>query len=78
MIAKTQYKSDDSHNPAGIEFFDMSSGKIMRLVIEGTYKGWIVYRHPDGQWVTLRKATEQDRKQLATALLVIDVLSALT
>lgn len=21
--------------------------------------GWILYRHPDGQWVTLRKATDQ-------------------
>jgi hypothetical protein len=22
--------------------------------------GWILYRHPDGRWVTLRKATDQD------------------
>ena len=22
--------------------------------------GWILYRHPDGQWVTLRKATDRD------------------
>ena len=22
--------------------------------------GWILYQHPDGQWVTLRKATDID------------------
>ena len=24
--------------------------------------GWVYYKHPDGQWVTLRKATEEEMK----------------
>lgn len=23
-------------------------------------RGWLLYKHPDGQWVTLRKATDDD------------------
>ena len=29
--------------------------------------GWILYRHPDGQWVTLRKATDQDISAMTVA-----------
>jgi len=36
------------------------------------YFGWVFYRHPDGQWVTLRKATTAEiesatRRELAAA-----------
>lgn len=24
------------------------------------YYGWVFYKHPDGQWVTLRKATKEE------------------
>lgn len=30
--------------------------------------GWILYRHPDGQWVTLRKATDEDIEAMAIAV----------
>lgn len=30
--------------------------------------GWILYRHPDGQWVTLRKATDADLEAMSTAV----------
>ncbi len=30
------------------------------ICIEGRFYGWAFYKHPDGQWVTLRKATEQE------------------
>ena len=30
--------------------------------------GWILYRHPDGQWVTLRKATDQDISAMSRAV----------
>ena len=30
--------------------------------------GWILYRHPDGQWVTLRKATEADVEKISEAV----------
>jgi len=30
--------------------------------------GWLLYRHPDGQWVTLRKATQQDIHAMSRAV----------
>jgi hypothetical protein len=30
--------------------------------------GWILYRHPDGQWVTLRKATDEDTRRMSQAV----------
>ena len=30
--------------------------------------GWILFRHPDGQWVTLRKATEKDVTAMTRAV----------
>lgn len=30
--------------------------------------GWILYRHPDGQWVTLRKATDADIEAVSEAV----------
>ncbi len=30
--------------------------------------GWILYRHPDGQWVTLRKATDSDVAAITKAM----------
>jgi hypothetical protein len=30
--------------------------------------GWILYRHPDGQWVTLRKATDRDISTMSAAV----------
>lgn len=52
----------------GVEFYDKASGREMLLIDEGeSFGGWLCYRHPDGQWVTLRKATEADRRAIATA-----------
>lgn len=50
----------ENYKPKGIEFYSQSFGKQMILVGEGHYIGWIVYKHPDGQWVTLRRATQSD------------------
>ena len=55
------------YSPPGILFIDLLSGREMKLVTGGDYKGWIVYRHPDGQWVTLRKATQKDLGNLVNA-----------
>jgi hypothetical protein len=30
------------------------------------FYGWVFYKHPDGQWVTLRKATEQELSRAET------------
>lgn len=55
--------SNDFIDPPGVEFFDTLSQRQMKLVTDGSWAGWIVYKHPDGQWVTLRRLTEYERKQ---------------
>ena len=43
------------YDPPGVEFIDAVHQKKMKLVTEGPWKGWIVYKHPEGHWVTFRK-----------------------
>lgn len=56
--------------PKGYRFSDLNSKREMMLVSEGEWNGWLVYRHPDGQWVTLRKATEEDIHKLSQAMVL--------
>lgn len=49
--------------PCGIRFYDKNYGEMV-LVTKGEYIGWLCYRHADGQFVTLRKATDEDKKAL--------------
>jgi len=51
--------------PAGFEFFDVTSQRHAMLSVEGWTKGWLLWKHPDGQWITWRKATKDDRQRLA-------------
>jgi hypothetical protein len=51
----------------GIPFFSITRNQHMVLVQTGPYANWLVYQHPDGQWVTLRRATDRDRAELAKA-----------
>jgi len=53
--------------PEGIEFYDKVRGRMMLLVTAGSLKGWLCYRHPDGQWVTLREVTSEDLSALRYA-----------
>lgn len=53
-----------SYEPRGIRFTDKHQGDML-LVTEGPYAGWLCRRHPDGQWVTVRIATDEDRTRLA-------------
>lgn len=53
-MAKTIYQPD------GIDFYDAASGRLLKLVTAGPWRGWLAYLHPDGQWVSLRKATLED------------------
>lgn len=56
------------YEPEGIRFFDAASKHEMILVAEGEpFAGWLCYRHPDGQWVSLRKATQDDLEKLEAA-----------
>ena len=55
----------------GLTFFDQVSGRDMRYVYPDTphwAAGWLLYRHPEGQWVTLRRATEEDVARLSSAV----------
>jgi len=52
----------------GYAFFDNASGRTMMLVYEGEWKDWICYKHPDGQWVSLRKAATDDWRALVKAM----------
>ena len=38
----------------------LAANRVEGLMVEGPYDGWIVFKHPDGQWVTERKATEDE------------------
>lgn len=42
--------------PAQVFLFDDLNG----VVIGGRKHGWLVWRHPDGQWVTVQKADVRD------------------
>ncbi len=56
--------SSEPYEPKGTRFHDAISNRNMLLVSEGHMRGWLCYRHPDGQWVTLRKATDDDLRAL--------------
>lgn len=49
-------------NPPGRYFYDAGLCRELLLIedLASGWNGWLCYRHPDGQWVTLRKATEDD------------------
>jgi hypothetical protein len=53
--------------PTPMEFFDFATGRMMQYVSPDApfWAGWLFYKHPDGQWVSLRKATEEDVARIA-------------
>lgn len=59
-----------NYEPKGITFH--SNGKEMMLVYDNEprveMRGWLLYRHPDGQWVSLRKATDADIETISAAV----------
>jgi hypothetical protein len=60
-----------NYEPRGTRFF--ANGKEMMLCLDNepreSLRGWIVYKHPDGQWVTLRKATDADTEAISNAVI---------
>lgn len=48
----------------GLDFYDARSGREMKYVYPDNPRrdlaGWLLYRHVEGHWVTLRKATAAD------------------
>jgi hypothetical protein len=58
----------DAYEPKGIRFYDSASRREMLLVTEaGPHNGWLCVRHPDGQWVTARKASVDDLARVNAA-----------
>lgn len=53
-------------DPPGLQFYDERTSRYMKYVYPDAQgapehvRGWILYRHPDGQWVTYRKANDKD------------------
>jgi hypothetical protein len=52
------------YEPKGVRFIDAQMGEML-LCQGGSFDGWLCYRHPDGQWVALRKATKADMARIA-------------
>lgn len=57
-----------NYEPYGYKFFDAARGQEMMHCQEGPWEGWLLYKHPDGQWVSLRKATADDILKLGSAI----------
>lgn len=60
------------YTPTGVKFYDGATGREMILVTDEEpregLRGWLVYRHAEGHWVTLRKATAADREAVMRAM----------
>ena len=52
------------YDPPGIDFMDINTGKRCRYVTEGHTAGWVCWKHPDGQWVTLRRPWAEELLKL--------------
>lgn len=53
----------DPTSLSGVGFYDIHSGRAMRYIYPDAghwLAGWIVARNPSGDWMTLRKATDDD------------------
>lgn len=48
------------YEPTGVKFYDTASRREMMYSQDEDTRGWLLWKHPDGQWVTLRKATKDD------------------
>jgi len=48
-----------------IYFYDVRWGKMKCEEWGANKEIWLFYKHPDGQWVSLRKTTEADNEALA-------------
>ena len=59
-----------NYDPKGLQF--VSNGREMMYCYPDcereSLRGWLLYKHPDGQWVTLRKATDTDMATINAAV----------
>lgn len=62
----------DPETLSGVSFFDGKSQRKMRYIYPDAghwTAGWIVVENASGEWMTLRKATEEDIASINTAAL---------
>jgi len=55
----------------GLQFYDRASKRTMKYVYPDTSHwaaGWILFKHLNGQWVTLRKANDDDVRRINGAV----------
>lgn len=52
----------------GLLFYDMAAHREMLLKRWDDGKLWLFYQNPDGEWVSLREATDEDIKRLKAEL----------
>ncbi len=68
MSTKPQFDPADNFDVAPLRFHDRRREQNMMYVYPDTnheLAGWLLYQHPAGQWVTLRKATDDDVERLS-------------
>jgi hypothetical protein len=67
MSDKRCFDPSTKFDVAPLRFYDQRRKQDMMYVYPDTkheLAGWLLYKHPDGQWVTLRKASDADVERL--------------
>ena len=52
----------EGYKPPVIEWTDLKTGRKETLCTGGIWEDWILYKHHDGQWVSLQKVTPEQRE----------------
>jgi hypothetical protein len=54
-----------------VTFYDGATKRWMKYIYPDSKHwaaGWLFYKHPDGQWVTLRRASDEDVEAITAAV----------
>ncbi len=66
------YDPSEKFDVTPLRFYSQSRKQNMMYVYPDTtheLAGWLLYQHPAGQWVTLRKATHDDVERLSSMVI---------
>lgn len=72
VVDSKQFDPSVNFDVAPLRFYDQRRRQDMMYVYPDTkheLAGWLLFKHPDGQWVTLRKATDDDIMRLSSAVI---------
>ena len=71
-LADELHSESESHklDSAAIQqqLFYLGDNLAVQFNPKGRFHGWLFRRHPDGQWVNLRKATDADIEVMSEAV----------